>query len=101
HCNPYIAREVDEFKDSCELAKIGLAVWVAKRQAFPDFDHSMFSGDPGELWHPRSIDAAKAKPVELVGQAKFDAAQADPWVNQYLQTAVQIYGNTIRPDRNG
>ena len=30
-CNPYIPRDVDEFKNSCGLAKIGLAVWVAKR----------------------------------------------------------------------
>jgi uncharacterized membrane protein len=101
HCNPYIAREVDEFKNSCELAKIGLAVWVAKRHAFPDFDHWMFSADPSESWHPRSIDAAKAKAIELVGQTKFDAAQADPWVNQFLQTSVQLYGATLRSDHNG
>jgi protein-disulfide isomerase len=95
-CNPYIAQEVDEFKDSCELAKIALAVWLAKREAFPAFDRWMFSPEPGALWHPRSLDAAKAKAVELVGQAKLDAAQADPWIDQYLQTSIQIYGQTIR-----
>ena len=81
-CNPYVPRDVDEFKDSCELAKIGLAVWVAKREAFPAFDGWMFSFESGDRWHPRSLDAARAKAVELVGQAKFDAARADPWIDR-------------------
>ena len=34
-CNPYIPRDVDEFKDSCDLAKIRPLVWTAKREAFP------------------------------------------------------------------
>jgi uncharacterized membrane protein/protein-disulfide isomerase len=93
-CNPYIPRDVDEFKDSCELAKVGLAVWVAKREAFPAFDRWMFSPDPGDLWHPRSLEAARAKAVELAGQAKFDAAWADPWIGRFLQTSIRIYGDT-------
>ncbi|HXR47460.1 MAG TPA: vitamin K epoxide reductase family protein [Candidatus Limnocylindrales bacterium] len=95
-CNPYISREVDEFKDSCELAKVGLAVWVARREAFPAFDRWMFSFESGDLWHPRSLAAAKAKAVELVGQAKFDAALADPWINRYMQTSIRIYGDTVQ-----
>ena len=93
-CNPYIPRDLDEFKDSCELAKIGLAVWLAKREAFPVFNRWMFSLESGDRWHPRSLDAARAKAVELVGQAKFDAAQADPWIDRYMQTSIRIYGET-------
>jgi uncharacterized membrane protein len=93
-CNPYIPRDVDEFKDSCELAKVGLAVWVAKREAFPAFDRWMFSFESGDRWHPRSLDAARAKAVELVGQAKFDAAWADPWIDRYMRTSIRIYGDT-------
>jgi uncharacterized membrane protein/protein-disulfide isomerase len=99
-CNPYIPRDVDEFKDSCELAKVGLAVWVAKREAFPAFDRWMFSLESGDLWHPRSLDAARAKAVELVGQAKFDAALTDPWIDRYLQTSIRIYANTIQGGNN-
>ena len=95
-CNPYITGDVDEFKDSCELVKIGLMVWVAKHEAFPAFEHWMFSFESGDRWRPRSLDAAKAKAVELVGQAKFDAAQADPWIDQYMQSSIQIYGGTIQ-----
>jgi len=93
-CNPYVPRDVDEFKDSCELAKVGLAVWVARREAFPAFGLWMFSLESGDRWRPRSPDAAKAKAVELVGQAKFDAAWADPWIGRYLQTSMKIFGDT-------
>lgn len=94
HCNPYIPRDVDEFADSCELAKIGLAVWVANREAFPAFDRWMFSFESGDRWRPKSLDAARAKAVELVGQAKFDAALSDPWISQYMQASIRIYGDT-------
>jgi uncharacterized membrane protein/thiol-disulfide isomerase/thioredoxin len=93
-CNPYIPQDVDEFKDSCELAKVALAVWVAKREAFPAFDRWMFSLESGDRWRPRSLDAARAKAVELVGQAKFDAAWADPWIERYMQTSIRIYGES-------
>lgn len=93
-CNPYIPRDVDEYKDSCELAKIALAVWIAKHEAFGTFDRWMFSLDSGDLWHPRSLDAARAKAVELVGQDKLDAARANPWIDRYMQTSIRLYGNT-------
>jgi thiol-disulfide isomerase/thioredoxin len=98
-CNPFIPRDVNEFKDSCELAKIGLAVWVAKREAFSDFERWMFSFESGDRWHPRSLDAVRAKALEIVGQAKFDAALADPWVEHYLQNSVRIYGETVQDGR--
>jgi uncharacterized membrane protein/protein-disulfide isomerase len=94
-CNPYIPRDVPEFADSCELAQIGLAVWFANRGAFPAFDRWMFSFESGDRWQPRSLAAAKAKAVELVGQEKFDMALADPWIDRYLQTSIRIYGNTV------
>lgn len=98
-CNPYISRKGEEFKDSCELARLGLAVWVADREAFAEFDRWMFSPEPGDVW-PRSLDAARAKAIELVGQTKFDAARIDPWVDAYMQTSIRIFGDSIRFDPN-
>ena len=95
-CNAYVPRDVDEFAGSCELAKIGLAVWVAKREAFPAFDRWMYSFESGDRWHPRSLAAARAKAAELVGQAEFDNALADPWIDWYLQTSIRIYGKTVQ-----
>ena len=100
NCNPYVPRNVAEFADSCDLAKIAMTVWVARREAFPDFDTWMFSLESGDRWHPRSIAAARAKAVELVGQAKFEAAAADPWVARYLQTCIRIYGHTTGGGNN-
>lgn len=93
-CNPYIPRDVPEFTNSCDLAKIGLAVWVAKREVFPEFELWMFTHESGDRWQARSLEAARTKAAELVGQSKFDAALADPWVDQYLQSCVRIYGDT-------
>jgi uncharacterized membrane protein len=98
-CNPYIPRNVDTFKNSCELAKIGLAVWVASREAFPDFENWMFTFESGDSWRPRSLETTREKAIELVGQAKFDAAWTDPWIGRYMQTCAQIYGQTIQSGR--
>jgi uncharacterized membrane protein len=95
-CNPYVPGDVEAFADSCELAKIALAVWVARREAFPAFDTWMFSLESGDRWQPRSLDAARAKAVELVGQSKFDAARADPWIDRHMQTSIRIFGDTIQ-----
>lgn len=92
-CNPYIPQAVPAFASSCELARIALAVWVAKREAFPGFDQWMFSLESGDRWRPRTIEAAKARAIELVGRAKFEAAWSNPWVDQYLQASVQIFGH--------
>lgn len=95
-CNPYIPQGADHYKNSCELAEISLAIWRADRQAFAAFENWMFTFDSGDRWKPRSLEAAGAKAVELLGQAPFDAARADPWIDAYLQTCIQMYGRTIQ-----
>jgi uncharacterized membrane protein/protein-disulfide isomerase len=92
-CNPYIPQTVPAFASSCDLARIALAVWAAKREAFPAFDQWMFSLESGDRWRPRTVEAARAKAIELVGRSKFEAALANPWIDQYLQASVQIFGN--------
>jgi uncharacterized membrane protein/protein-disulfide isomerase len=100
-CNPYIPKEVEEYKNSCELAKIGMAVWLAGRDVFPDFENWMFTFESGDLWRPRSLEAAKAKAIEMVGQEKFEKAINDQWIDKYIQTSVSIYGQTIKDGKGG
>ena len=100
-CNPYVLGDMEQYKDSCELVKIGLAVWVADNKVFADFENWMFSFDSGDRWKPRTLEAAKAKAIELVGQEKFEAAQADPWIDEYLKTSVDIYGKTTQNGKGG
>jgi uncharacterized membrane protein/protein-disulfide isomerase len=99
-CNPYISRDVDAFKNSCELARIGLKVWAANRDAYTVFENWMFTFESGDKWEPRSIEAARAKAVGLIGE-KFNDGQYNDWVENYIQTCVQIYGETIRDGKSG
>jgi uncharacterized membrane protein/protein-disulfide isomerase len=100
-CNPYVKGDSDAFKNSCELAQISLAVWYASHESFPAFENWMFTFESGDRWRPRSLGAARAKAVELVGQEKLDAALADPWIGRYLQSCIQLYGQTIRDGMGG
>jgi protein-disulfide isomerase len=93
-CNPYVPRDVAAFAGSCDLARVGLAVWLAQRDAFPAFELWMFSLESGDRWQPRSLEAAKAKAMELVGAAKFETAWADPWIERHLQHSVKLFGAT-------
>jgi protein-disulfide isomerase len=100
-CNPYVPMDAEAFKNSCELARVSLAVWLADREAFPDFEDWMFSFESGDSWQPRNPESAGQKAAELVGRTKFDAAFSDPWIGQHLQTSTQIYGQTIQNGRGG
>ncbi|MCU0455877.1 MAG: hypothetical protein MUE74_06200, partial [Bacteroidales bacterium] len=100
-CNPYIPMDADEFRNSCELARIGMAVWVADLEQFPVFENFMFTFESGDRWQPRSPEEAKAKAIELVGSDKFNEAISDPLVSRYIETAVQIYGQTLRNGKGG
>ena len=100
-CNPYIPRDVDAFKNSCELARIGLGVWLTKRDAFPAFENWMFSYESGDRWHPRNMETARAKAIELVGEAGFDSAWSDPWIESYMSKCVQIFGQTLQEGKGG
>ncbi|MBN2703797.1 MAG: vitamin K epoxide reductase family protein [Pontiellaceae bacterium] len=100
-CNPYIVADADAYKDSCELAKIALAVWFADQDRFSAFENWMFSFESGDRWVPRSLDDAESKAVELLGSDALAAALNDPQVEQYLQTSVQIYGRTVQTGKGG
>jgi uncharacterized membrane protein/protein-disulfide isomerase len=100
-CNPYIPRNVEAFSNSCELAKISLAVWKANQGAFYLFDSWIFHNASGSTWVPKDLVAAKAKAVELIGQSKLDAAASDPWIEKYLQNCTQWYGQTSLNGKGG
>ncbi len=100
-CNPYVQGDVETFKNSCELTRIGLAVWIADRESFSEFENWMFSYESGDRWLPRSIEAARSKAIELVGQEKFDNALSDKWIDEYIQTSVRIFGQTIQGNNGG
>lgn len=100
-CNNYVPRDVDVFRSSCELARLSLAVWRADRNAFPRFEKWLFTYDSGDKWQPRSLDAARLKAKELIGSDKLKTALTDVWLNQYIQTSVQLFGQTLKEGKGG
>lgn len=100
-CNPYVPDGNDEFINSCELAETGLAVWLADRDVFPDFENYMFTFESGNHWQPRSPEAARTKAADLVGKEEFETALADPRIDSLLQSATSIYGQTLQNGMGG
>jgi len=100
-CNRFVPEGSVAFRNSCELARIGLAVWRADPVAFKAFQDYMFTFESGDRWRPRSPADAMAKAVELTGRQKFDTAWTDPWLDEYLQTCVSIFGSTLKDGRGG
>ena len=100
-CNPYIPGDADAYKNSCDLAKIGLAVWLARRDSFPVFEKWMYTFESGDRWRPRSLESTMAKAVELVGQTNFDTARSNPWIELYIQSCIKRYGQTIQDGKGG
>jgi uncharacterized membrane protein/protein-disulfide isomerase len=77
----------DRFASSCEIARLTLAVAAADRAAFEAFDRWMF-----EPMMPRSLDDARAKAAELVGQAALDEAMNNPAIDAMIARNVEAYG---------
>lgn len=87
-CNPYAPGQMDErFHESCDLARIALAVHLAAPRRFVEFDHWMF--DPPM---PRSAESARAEASRLIGRDAFSSALADPRIETALKRNIDAFG---------
>jgi uncharacterized membrane protein len=86
-CNPFIPRNrVRPNSDSCEYARLGLAVWRAKPEAQRQFDDWMFA-----TVKPPTMEQAREYAAQLVGADKLKSALADPWIQQQILTDCQLH----------
>ncbi len=85
-CNPVITQTNPIATNACDLARIALAVWRAKPDAFDEMDQWMFS-----QFEPPTPDVARQHAAALVGESAFKAAEADPWVGRTLRRSVDLY----------
>ena len=85
-CNRNTTKTEPHHEGACARAKLGLAVWKAKRDAYVEFDTWMFGADA-----PRPLDDARQKAIELVGEKALDAALADPWIQQRIENNIGLY----------
>ena len=98
-CNPYIPNSgIDRFAGSCPLTRYALAVWYARPAACEAYwDYLLGSGDEHAAIDPA---AAQARARELLGDA-FDAALADPRIDNYLKKVEELFGRTSNAEKSG
>jgi len=86
-CNPFIPREFSHADtNSCEYARLGLAVWRAKPEVHRQFDDWLFDGVK-----PPSLQKTREYAAQLVGADKLNAALADPWVARQILTDCKLH----------
>jgi uncharacterized membrane protein len=85
-CNTLIAVTDPRHTFACDLAKLALAVWRAKPEAYAEMDSYLFAPE-----EPRTPADARRKAVGLVGEAALARAEADPWVAQQLSKDIEVY----------
>jgi uncharacterized membrane protein len=86
-CNPFIPptpSHVDS--NSCEYARLGLAVWRAKPEVQRQFDDWMFAGVK-----PPPLEQAREYAAQLVGADKLESALADPWIKQQFLNDCRLH----------
>ena len=98
-CNPLVPQGTDRFRGSCNLLHIGLALWCTDPVSFSRYEE-WYWGEPGSNWNPPSEEEAKARASELIGADILEQAMNDPWIDDYLQTILQIFGRTSTGGRS-
>jgi len=86
NCNPSVRRTPAAHINSCDYAKLGLAVFVADPQKLKAYDDWFFSSET-----PPPLDAAKKYAETLVTPDAFTKAMLDPVPSQQLNQDIQIY----------
>lgn len=99
-CNPLIPQsDTDRFSGSCQLLRIGLALWRTSAIAFSRYEE-WYWGNPTKGWTPPSVKDATAYASDLIGAEKLESAMNDPWIDDYMQTVLQIFGRTSTGNRS-
>ena len=89
NCNPVIPPSFFSSSNSCDFARLGLALWLAKPEAQHRFDEWFFAPDK-----PPTVEQAREYAAQLVGAEKLQSALADPWVQEQINTDCLIYHAT-------
>lgn len=85
-CNPLIHQTAPVALHACGLARLALAVWRAKPDAFDEMDQWIF-----EQPATPTPEEARQHAVELIGETQLKSAEADPWVQQTLAKGIDLY----------
>jgi uncharacterized membrane protein/thiol-disulfide isomerase/thioredoxin len=86
NCNPVVKIRLPDHTNACEYARLALAVWRVKREAFRPFDDWLF-----EPPRPVPVPEAKRYAAQLVGVDNLERALADAWITNHMQTNGYLY----------
>jgi uncharacterized membrane protein len=90
-CNPGVQQTAFTHLNACTYARIGLAVWRSKPEAYLSYDHFMFSGE-----YPPGADQATAFAAQLIGQDMLTRALVDPHLDVMLRAGISMfYSNAL------
>lgn len=84
-CNHYLQASPAYGKNSCELTKLALAVWLARPEAFEPF-HDWLLTEQDAL----TLDQARSRAAGLVGADALAEAMADPRLSQMIRRDVDL-----------
>ena len=85
-CNKTITRDDPAHAESCDLAKLAVAVWKVDAEKFEEFHDWMFEGEVA----PTNA-VARAKAAEMVGAEALDGVLAKAICGQFIDSHVKLY----------
>jgi uncharacterized membrane protein/protein-disulfide isomerase len=85
-CNSTVKTPQAQHEHACELAKLAMALWRARPEVWPQFDHWLMQGE-----HPPTPGQAREQALTLIDAAALDAALADPWISQQIERNVKLH----------
>ena len=87
NCNPNWPKTGSRFKNSCDLARLALAVAQVDPPSFAEFDRWLFDSDA-----PREVQESRDVAEQLVGPVELQRALSDESVTEKILRNVTAYG---------
>ncbi len=84
-CNPHLNARVKNHPHACELARLSLASWIAKPEAFPEVHRLLFSRPI------LSAGSAKEQVAQIIGSDNLESALNDPKIGEILNSNTNDY----------
>ena len=85
-CNPGVPQTSYLHLNACTFAKLGLAIWRAKPEAYAAYDHFMFQNE-----QPPTAEQAMSVTAQLIGRVAADEALNDEQINHLLRSGVSLF----------
>lgn len=85
-CNPYVPPRHPTFTNSCDYARLSLAVWRANKSAFGTFNDWLFSTE-----QPAPVEQVREFAGRLVGTEKLSMALTNEWIDQQILKACNLH----------